>query len=134
MRLAVLIAVVALALAAPAVAAAPKTSKATLTAATHTPVADNTTRWPYQVKVTDLKGKPLAGKISIAIVDPIGGVHPVQFGANTKYVTNWPFKGTFKDWVLWPPDSAVGVVLKFRATVVTAKGKAVLIYPVKPHA
>ena len=134
MRLAVLIAVVGLALAAPAVAAAPKTFKATLTAATHTPVADNTTHWPYQVKVTDLKGKPLAGKISVAIVDPLGTAHPVQFFANTKYVTNIPFKGVFKDWVLWPPDSAVGVVLKFRATVVTAKGKAVLIYPVKPHA
>jgi len=134
MRLAVLIAVVTFALAAPAVAAAPKALKATLTAATHTPIADNTTHWPYQVKVTDLKGKPLAGKISIAIVDPLGTAHPVQFGANTKYVTNWPFRGTFKDWVLWPPDSAVGVVLKFRATVVTAKGKAVLIYPVKPRA
>jgi hypothetical protein len=134
MRLAVLIATVALALTATAVAAGPKTFKATLTAATHTPVADNKTRWPYQVKLTDLKGKPLAGKLSIAIVDPLGTAHPVQFFANTKYVTNWPFKGVFKDAVLWPPDSAVGVVLKFRATVVTAKGKAVLIYPVKPHA
>ena len=134
MRLAVLIAVVTLALAAPAVAAAPKTLKATLTAATHTPVADNTTRWPYQVKVTDLKGKPLAGRVSIAVVDPVGGVHPVQFGANTTYVTNWPFKGVFKDWVLWPPESAVGVTLKFRATVTTVKGKKVLIYVVKPHA
>jgi hypothetical protein len=134
MRLVVVIAAATLALAAPAVAAAPKTLKAALTAATHTPTADNATRWPYQVKVTDLKGKPLAGKISIAIVDPLGTAYPVQFGANETYITNWPFKGVFKDWVLWPPDSAVGVVLKFRATVVTAKGKAVLIYPVKPHA
>ena len=134
MRLAVLIAVLGLALATPAVAAAPKTFKAKLTAATHTPIADNKTHWPYQVKLTDLKGKPLAGKISVAIVDPLGTAHPVQFGANTKYVTNWPFKGVFKDWVLWPPESAVGVVLKFRTTVVTARGKAVLIYLVKPHA
>ena len=86
------------------------------------------------MKLTDLKGKPLAGKISVAIVDPLGTAHPVQFFLNTKYVTNIPFKGVFKEAVLWPPDSAVGVVLKFRATVVTAKGKAVLIYPVKPHA
>ncbi len=84
MRLLVLIATAAFALAAPAVAAAPKTFKATLTAATHTPKADNKTHWPYQVKVTDLKGKPLAGKVTIAIVDPVGGVHPVQFGANTE--------------------------------------------------
>jgi len=134
MRLAVLIATLALALTATAVAATPKTFKATLTAATHTPVADNKTKWPYQVKLTDLKGKPLAGKLSIAIVDPLGTVHPVQFFLNTKYVTNIPFKGVFKDAVLWPPESAVqGLVLKFRATVVTAKGKAVLIYGVSPH-
>ena len=134
MRLAVALATVALVLTATAVAATPKTFKATLTAATHTPVADNKTKWPYQVKLTDLKGKPLAGRLSVAIVDPLGTVHPVQFFLNTKYVTNIPFKGIFKEGVLWPPESAVGVVLKFRATVVTAKGTAVLIYPVKPHA
>jgi len=134
MRPIVLLVAAALALAAPAVAAAPKTFRATLTAATHTPVADNTTKWPYQVKLTDLKGKPLAGKVTIAIVDPLGTAHPVQFGANDKYVKNWPFRGVFKDWVLWPPNSAVGVVLKFRATVTTAKGTAVLVYPVKPRA
>ena len=93
MRLAVLIAVVTLALAAPAVAAAPKTLKATLTAATHTPVADNTTHWPYQVKVTDLKGKPLAGKITVAIVDPVGDVHPVQFGAQDEVHHQRPVQG-----------------------------------------
>src|SRR5207344_2176523 len=98
MRLAVLLATAALALAAPAVAAAPKTFKATLTGGTHTPVADNTTKWPYQVKLTDLKGKPLAGRVTITIVDPLGTVHPVQFGANDKYVTNIPFKGVFRDW------------------------------------
>jgi hypothetical protein len=134
MRLIVPLAVAALALAAPAVAAAPKTFKATLTAPTHTPKADNKTRWPYQVKLTDLGGKPLAGRVTIAIVDPLGTVHPVQFFANTKYVKNWPFKGVFRDAVLWPPDSAVGVVLTFRATVTTAGGKAVLNLPVKPRA
>ena len=134
MRRFVPIAVAVLALAAPAVAAAPKAFKATLTAATHTPVADNKTKWAYQVKLTDLKGKPLAGTITVAIVDPLGTAHPVQFFLGTKYVTNIPFKGVFKNGVLWPPNSAVGVVLKFRATVVSAKGKTVLTYPVKPHA
>lgn len=133
MRFAVLTATVLLALAAPAVAAAPKTFKATLTAPTHTPKADDTTRWPYQVKVTDLKGRPLAGRITVSIVDPLGTAHPVEFGANTKHVTNWPFKGVFRDWVLWPPISAVGVALKFRATVQTAKGTVVLIYLVTPQ-
>ena len=85
--------------------------------------------------MTDLKGKPLAGKITIAIVDPLGTASTRSSSAPTRSTSRTgPFKGVFKDWVLWPPDSAVGVVLKFRATVMTAKGKAVLIYPVKPHA
>ena len=77
MRILVPVAALVLALAAPAVAANPKTFKATLTAATHTPKADNKTHWPYQVKVTDLKGKLLPGRISVAIVDPLGTAHPV---------------------------------------------------------
>ena len=132
MRRLVLIASVVLVLAAPAVAAAPA-FKAKLTGATHTPKADNKTKWPYTVTLTDLKGKPLAGKVTIQVVTPIGP-NPVQFFANKKYVTNIPFKGVFKDAVLWPPDSAVGVVLNFRAIVTSAKGKAVLNYPVKPRA
>ena len=38
------------------------------------------------------------------IVDPVGGVHPVEYGdAHTKFVTNVPFKGTFRDFVRFPP-------------------------------
>jgi hypothetical protein len=130
MRRVVLIATAALALAAPAVAAAPA-FKATLTAAGHKPKIN--VHWPYQVKVT-YKGLLLGGKLSVAIVDPLGTAHPVQYGANKKYITNVLFKGLFRDYVIWPPASAIqGVVLKFRATVVTAKGKAVLVYNVSPH-
>ena len=131
MRLAVPVAIAVLALASSAAGAVPKAFRATLTAPTHAPKVN--VHWPYQVTVADLKGKPLAGKVSVAIVDPVGGVHPVQFGANTKYVTNVTFKGVFRDYVIWPPESAVGVVLKFRVTVKTAKGTAVLVYPVTPH-
>ncbi len=131
MRLWILIATAVLALAAPAVAAAPKTFKAILTAPTHAPKIK--THWPYQVTVTDLNGKPLAATLSLAVVDPIGGVHPVQYGASTKYITNVQIKGTFRDYVIWPPASAVGVALKFRATLKTAKGKTVLIFLVTPH-
>ena len=131
MRLVVLIAALALVPASPAASANPRTFKATFTAATHTPKIN--VHWPYAVKVTDLSGKPLAGRITVAIVDPLGTVHPVEFGANTTHVTNWPFKGVFRDWVLWPPESAVGVALKFRCTVKTAKGVAVLTYLVTPR-
>jgi hypothetical protein len=131
MRLWILIATAVLALAAPAVAAAPKTFKASLTALTHKPKIN--IHWPYQVTVTDLKGKPLAATLSLAVVDPVGGVHPVQYGSSTKYITNFAIKGSFRNYVIWPPASAVGLALKFRATLKTAKGKTVLIYLVTPH-
>lgn len=132
MRLVVLIATAALALAAPAVAAAPKTFTVTITAPTHKPKIN--VHWPYVVKVTDLQGKALAGTLSLAVVDPVGGVHPVQYSySKTKNVTNVPIKGVFRDYIIWPPESAVGLALKFRATVKTAKGKAVVVYLVTPH-
>jgi hypothetical protein len=131
MRLSILIATAVLALAAPAVAAAPKTFKSSLTAPTHAPKIN--VHWPYQVTVTDLKGKPLAATLSLVVVDPVGGVHPVQYGSSKKYITNVPIKGVFRNYVIWPPAAAVGLALKFRATLKTAKGKAVLIYLVTPH-
>jgi hypothetical protein len=71
--------------------------------------------WPYTVTAR-LNGKPAKGTVTAQIVDPLGTVHPVQFGANTKNVTRIPFKGTFKDWVIWPKD-AIGYPLTFRVIV-----------------
>lgn len=73
------------------------------------------THWPYKVTATR-NGKPARGTVTAQIVDPLGGVHPVQFGANTKNVTRIPFTGTFKDYVIWPKD-AIGFPLKFRVIV-----------------
>jgi hypothetical protein len=116
--------------AAGAVALSGSAAKVTLTAAGHTPKIK--THWPYSVKAT-VGGKPAAARLSVAIVDPIGGVHPVQFGASKKYVTNWPFKGTFRDYLIWPASSAVGVPLKVRATVKIGKVTRVLSYTVMPR-
>jgi hypothetical protein len=71
--------------------------------------------WPYTVTAT-AGGRPAKGTVTAQIVDPLGGVHAVQFGANTKNVTRIPFTGTFKDYVIWPKD-AVGYPLKFRVIV-----------------
>jgi hypothetical protein len=71
--------------------------------------------WPYKVTATR-GGKPAKGTVTAQIVDPLGGVHAVQFGANTKNVTRIPFTGTFKDYVIWPKDAA-GFPLKFRVIV-----------------
>src|SRR5215470_9764135 len=62
------------------------------------------THWNYSVTVTR-GGKPVAATITAQIVDPIGGVHIVQFGNTTKKIKAYPFTGTFRDFVIWPADS-----------------------------
>ncbi len=118
-----------LAIVATAVAVGATPFKATLVAGTHHPAVN--TRWPYAVKVTDAKGHPLRARVSVAVIDPIGGVHPTQFYANTKYVTGIPFRGTFRDAVRWPPESK-GYPLTFRVTVKVGTAKRVLQYLVTP--
>jgi hypothetical protein len=132
LRLAVLL----VALAAVPVAAGALTFNAKLTAGTHTPKVN--TKWPYSVRVTTLKGKPMRAKITVQIVDPLGGVHPVEFGNRKVNVVNHPFYGTFKDFVIWPDSSAtqiggISVTLVFRTIVKTTKGKKILRYDVTPH-
>ena len=51
--------------------------RVTVSAPGHTPKIK--VHWNYTLEVTR-DGKPVAAKLSEAIVDPIGGVHPVQFG------------------------------------------------------
>lgn len=130
------LAVLALCLVLVPVAVAALPFKAKLTAATHSPKVN--TRWPYSVRVTTVKGKPMKATITVQILDPLGGVHPVEFGARKVNVVNYPFTGTFKDFVIWPPSSAttiggIPVTLVFRTIVKTAKGKVVLRYDVSPH-
>ena len=110
--------------------------KAKLSAATHTPTIN--TKWRYSVRVTNLKGQAITAKVTVQIVDPLGGVHPVEFGNRKVNVINHSFYGTFRDFVIWPPSSAtqiggIAVTLTFRTIVKTAKGKVVLHYDVTPH-
>jgi len=101
----------------------------TLTAAGHAPKTG--THWPYSVSVRT-GGKPAAARITAQIVDPIGGVHAVDFGLTTKPVRNWAFKGTFHDFVIWPADSR-GIPLTFRLTVTSGGTKKVIAYHVTPR-
>src|SRR5262245_34841290 len=64
---------------------------ARLTAPTHTPKVG--TRWPYSVRVTSRAGKPLPARITVQIVDPVGGVHPVQLGVTKVNIVRHPFVG-----------------------------------------
>lgn len=111
----------------PAAAAAPP--RVVFHATTHTPKVK--ARWPWSVVVTTAAGKPLAGRVSAAIVDPIGGVHPVAYDCcDKKFITNVKFKGRFGDIVKFPLSSKA-FTLTFRVTVRTALGKRVVNYWVK---
>lgn len=98
----------------------------TFTAPGHAPKIK--THWNYQVVVTS-GGQPAAATLTEQIVDPIGGVHPVQFGKSTKNITNWKFKGTFSDFIIWPASSR-GIPLTLRITVKTPTGTKVVKYVV----
>ena len=115
---------IALALAAGTFAAAGV--KATLTAPTHTPKIN--TKWYYTLRVTD-GGKPASARLTAQIVDPIGGAHPVLYGATKKPITNRAFKGTFRDYIVWTAESR-GVPLTLRLTVRAGTAKKVLTYGV----
>jgi hypothetical protein len=121
---------VALLIAASGLLAGPSGVKATLTAPTHTPKIN--VRWPYTVRVTK-DGKAVSARLTAQIVDPIGDAHPVQFGKGTKNITRWPFKGVFREYVIWPASSR-GIPLTFRLTIVVSRTKKVINYRVTPHA
>ena len=106
--------------------------KATLAADGHSPKGKST--WRYHVRVTDLKGHPIAAKISSFIVDPLGTKHPVEFDGtgHNAFVKNYAFFGNFCDSITWPVGSGLGVTLEFETAIVTAKGRTTLVYPVAP--
>jgi hypothetical protein len=103
--------------------------RATLSAPTHQPKAK--TKWYYVVRVTD-GGKAAAARITAQIVDPIGGVHPVNLRSTTKAIKNYPITGTFRDYIIWPSDSR-GIRLTLRITVRAGGTKKIVEYWVVAH-
>ncbi len=97
-----------------------------------TPPADNKTKWPYTVTVKDAKGHPVPAKITVQILDPIGGVHAVQFDSNTKPITNHPIVGRFRDQLEWPPE-ARGFKFTFRVIVKALGSTKTLSTVVQPR-
>lgn len=122
MRLRLVLVALALALAAPVAAAAPP-FKAVLKAGTPTPTVNK--KWWWELRVTDLVGKPIRGRLTLEILDPLGGVHPVEFGDTTRTIVNFSFVGRFRDFVRFPPESR-GFALTVRWTV-KAKGKRIVL-------
>jgi hypothetical protein len=99
-------------------------------APTHTPKVS--TRWYYTVKVTQA-GKPVRAKLTESIVDPIGNSHPVTYGTTSKKLVDWPFTGTFRDFILWP-GSARGIPLRLKVVVAVGKTRKTATYAVTPRA
>lgn len=103
--------------------------KVTVKAPGHSPKIN--VHWPYHILVTR-NGKRVHARLTEQIVDPIGGVHPVEFGKSTRKITNWPIDGTFSDFIIWPKSSR-GIPLVFRITVKVGTAKKVVSYHVLPH-
>jgi hypothetical protein len=121
MRLRLVIVLLALVLT-PAAAAAP--FKAVLTAPTHTPKAN--AKWYYTIRATR-NGKPIRATVTVQIVDSFGGVHAVQYDDTKQNILRRPFRGVFRDYIQFPPESR-GFRLTVRATVRALSGKIVLKY------
>jgi hypothetical protein len=103
---------------------------ARLIAPTHSPKVN--AKWRYTVRLTDRRGRPLAGKLTVQIVDPLGTAHAVQFDETKQNITNRPFQGVFRDYAQFPPD-ARGFRLTFRVRVRAAKGRLEITYAVTPR-
>jgi len=103
--------------------------KVAFRAPTHTPRVN--VRWPWSIAVTTSAGRPLPATISVAIVDPLGGVHPVDYDCcKGKFITNVKIKGRFADKVIFPLASK-GFRVVFRVTVKTPLGRRVVNYWIK---
>jgi hypothetical protein len=103
--------------------------KVVFRAPTHTPKVN--VRWPWSIAVSTQAGSPLAATISVAIVDPLGGVHPVEYDCcKKKFITNVRIRGRFADKVIYPLASK-GFRVVFRVTVKTALGRRVVDYWIK---
>jgi hypothetical protein len=126
LRLAALVLVVA---AFPLAAGAAPAFRVVFTASKHTPRVNE--RWPWSIRVTTPAGKLLPATISAVVVDPIGGVHPVEYGCCAKkFITNVRIRGTFRDFVQYPL-SAKGYRITFRVIVRTALGTKAVSYWIK---
>jgi hypothetical protein len=88
-------------------------------------------KWWYTVHATR-GGKPVAGKVTSVIVDPLGQSHPVQYGSGKRNTVNIRFRGTFRDYLEWPAD-ARGIPLTLRVTVKVGKVTRVLEAHVVPR-
>jgi hypothetical protein len=56
--------------------------------------------------------------VTAVVIDPLKTVHAMDYGPTgppnpgpPKPIKNWPFKGTFRDYVIFPPDATLANAL-----------------------
>lgn len=102
-----------------------------LSAPTHTPRV-GPTKWWYVVRATTPAGRPLHGRLTVAIVDPLGTAHIAEVGTSTRKLRDYPFSGRYRDFAQWPAASR-GYRLTFRATVRALGSSRTINYWVRPR-
>jgi hypothetical protein len=102
-----------------------------LTAPSHTP-AVGSKKWWYVVRATTAQGKPLHGRLTVEVVDPLGTAHLAQVGTTSRRLSNFRFVGRYRDFAQWPAASS-GFRLTFRVIVKAQGSSRTLTYWVRPH-
>jgi hypothetical protein len=85
----------------------------------------------YSVTATDSAGKRVPGKLTVQIVDPLGNAHAVTYDNTKRPIKNFPFHGTFHDYLQFPKD-AVGYPLTVRAKVTSSQGNGTATFRATP--
>jgi hypothetical protein len=114
--------------------AAPSPSEAPfrvlLQAPTHTPRAGKA-KWWYVVWAVE-RGRPVRGRLTVEIVDPLGTAHVATVRTSPRKLRNYPFAGRYRDFAQWPPASR-GYRLTFRVIVSVRARARTVDYWVRPR-
>jgi len=108
----------------------PVAFRASLSARTHRPRVGS--KWWYVVRAVDLRGRPLRGRLTVQVVDPLGTAHPAEAGTSTRKLLNFPFAGRYRDFAQWPAV-ARGYRLTLRVVVKAGGSSRTLAYWVRPR-
>ena len=101
-----------------------------LSAPTHRPKVGP--RWWYVVRATARSGRPVRGRLTVEVVDPLGVAHPAEVGTSTRKLVGYPFAGRYRDFAQWPRASR-GYRLVFRVIVAASGARKSVSYWVRPR-
>ena len=103
----------------------------TFSAPTHSPRV-GAAKWFYTVRAVAPGGKPVAGRLTVAVVDPLGTAHVAAVGTTTRKLRDYPFRGRYRDFMQWPRASR-GYPLSVRVVVDAHGAERTITYAVRPR-